>query len=198
MKGKWILPDPIASAGAFFGVKSPHLRGLGGENPTGMGAFWGGYGSSGALRMDLGPFWGRFGAFWGGFGGALGRFEVIWGHFGADLGGFGGGFHPITPCDPTEGALHARSLHPGHQWGRAGPHLHRPPLPYGRRGDQQVPFWGGRGAKKNPTNVGFLGGYLFYPFFPIFALFSPFFTPFSRPSAPLGPRIGSHGSSNTS
>lgn len=134
--------------------------------------------------MDLGPFWGRFGAFWGGFGGALGRFEVIWGHFGADLGGFGGSFHPITPSDPTEGALHARSLHPGHQWGRAGPHLHRPPLPYGRRGDQQVPFWGGRGAKKNPTNVGFGGGgLLILPLFPhfrlIFPVFHPVFSPFS-------------------
>lgn len=144
-----------------------------------MGAFWGGYGSSGALRMDLGPFWGRFGAFWGGFGGALGRFEVIWGHFGADLGGFGGSFHPITPSDPTEGALHARSLHPGHQWGRAGPHLHRPPLPYGRRGDQQVPFGGGGGPKKTPQMWDLGGGATYFtpfsPFSPYFPRFSPRF-----------------------
>lgn len=72
MKGKWILPDPIASAGAFFGVKSPHLRGLGGENPTGMGAFWGGYGviwgTSGGFGAILGQIWGLLGWLWGRFG----------------------------------------------------------------------------------------------------------------------------------
>lgn len=176
MKGKWILPQSYSLCWCFFGVKSPHLRGLGGENPTRMGAFWGGYGviwgtSDGfgaILGQILGPFGVALGALWAdlrSYGAILGQIWVA----------LGGGFHPITPYDPTEGALHARSLHPGHQWGRAGPHLHRPPLPYGRRGDQQVPFGGGGGPKKTPQMWDFWGATFFTPFSP----FSPYFPRFS-------------------
>lgn len=68
MKGKWILPRSYSLCWCFLGVKTPHLRGLGGKTPPGWEPFGVDMGSSGALRVDLGQIWGLLGWLWGRFG----------------------------------------------------------------------------------------------------------------------------------
>uniref|UniRef100_A0A8C3LMV6 DNA polymerase alpha subunit B n=1 Tax=Chrysolophus pictus TaxID=9089 RepID=A0A8C3LMV6_CHRPC len=172
------LGATLRSLGVDFGVILCEF----GVTLSGFGVIWGHFVWIWGDWVNLGPLWvdlGSFGATLGGFWVDLGPFWVDLGSRWSRFGAVWGQLSPHKPISPTEGALHAGSLHPGHQRGGAGPHLHRPPLPYGHRGDQQVPLGGGK--KKQIWD--FVRFYPFFPRFPLFfALFpdlSPHFSPCS-------------------